>query len=165
MSRFQLGIDSEEPDKPPEPWPRFRSDGTGIRMTPFAQEINGIPVAELHRVDAEGRKRINKIDQHSWRELAARCWKIGAIEKPRLRAMAAQILLGGMHAGDPPDLEEYAEATGNSTIDAADELSPVGGFEEKPYGIVTGEVHWDGDDIPEPTEDDDDDGEIASVEA
>jgi hypothetical protein len=151
-NRFRFGIDDEPSN---EPYPRFRSNTTGIRITPFGGEINGIPEAEIATVQAEARKRLDKMDQANWRDLAAKCWKIGAIQKPRLREMAAKILLGGMHGGDPEDLEEYAKNRGISPIEAADERSPAGGFTETPRGIVQGETTWNNDDLPEENEEDD----------
>ena len=188
MSRFTFGVD-EMPDGERQQlifgacgWQRYdengpetpRFDGSGVKMTPFGKEIDGVPVTEITRIHHEARERLNKLDQENWRHLAARCWKIAAYKTPRLRAMVASALLGGMHDSDPPDLEEFAEATGNSVIDAADELCPVydsevgGVFRETDRGVLQPEIYWDQDDIPEEDDDDDDgfgDLEIGSVEA
>ena len=66
-----------------------------------------------------------------------------------------------MHAGDPPDLEEYAAATGNDSLeDAADELSVAGGFTETDRGVETGAIYWDENDLPEPPDEDGPDAHI-----
>ena len=80
--------------------------------------------------------------------------------------MEADIRLRGMHASDPPDLEEYATAMGISVIDAADELSVAGGFTETKKGIVTGEIYFDENDLPDESDDEDGpDAYIYQVEA
>ena len=103
-------------------------------------------------------EHLEQLERDHYVALAAVYRKLAEIKSPRLRAMVKAIRLHGMHAGDPPDLEEYAAATGSCVIDAADELSAAGGFTETDKGIVTGEIHFEGD-LPEEPDDDDDDDE------
>ena len=142
----------EEYERKPHP------DGSGIKETPFGREINGVPETEINRIQADARQNLDELDRESWRDMATKCWRLGAIEKPRLRAMVAEQFFTGMHYDDPPDLADYAEATGTDVLTAAEELSKVGEFEEKPYGIITGEIRFDEDDIPDPDDDPDDEG-------
>ena len=161
-SKFEFGIDSMPfwrswPGKSPKgPWPRFRSDESGIVQTPFGKRINGIPEGELSQTEAEARERLNRLEREYLADLAAVYKRLAGIDNPRLRNMVNSFLLYGMHAGDPPDLEEYAKATGNDSLeDAADELSVAGGFTETKKGIETGAIYFDENDLPEPPDDDD----------
>ena len=93
-TKFEFGIDSMPflrswPGESPKyngPWPRFRSDGSGVKMTPFGREINGIPEIELIKSTA----RRGSVSSN-WNASTTRTWQRSINDSRRLRILVCAL--------------------------------------------------------------------------